>query len=85
METVLRRDSDWDLVEGQICKVLEFTPLATVEGGHVKSAGRTKPYAYVSCNAMRFPITLLVSSRTNWISNISGQLPMSVPFGTMKS
>ncbi len=55
VETLLRKDSDWYLVEGQICKVLEFTPLATVEDGEIRSVGRTMPYASVELQCDTLP------------------------------
>jgi hypothetical protein len=39
VETALIRDSDWELLEGEPCRVLEFTPLAgRMEGTKVKSS-----------------------------------------------
>jgi hypothetical protein len=39
VETGLLRDSDWEPLDGQPCRVLEFTPLAgRMEGTKVKSS-----------------------------------------------
>jgi hypothetical protein len=34
-------------LDGEICRVIEFTPLAAVEGTEVKSLGRGVPYAAI--------------------------------------
>jgi len=47
-EVTLLNDSDWSLLDGEICRVLEFTPLnAEVKNGHVKSFNPKMPYASV--------------------------------------
>jgi len=47
-ETVLLKDKDWSAIDGEICRVLEFTPLiAIVKDGHVKASSLTTPYASV--------------------------------------
>ena len=68
METLLRKDSDWDAVEGQICKVVEFTPLAEVEDGQVKSAGRAMPYASVEleCDARAHRIVGFITHKLDF-------------------
>ena len=46
METGLIRDSDWEPLDGEVCRVIEFTPLAgRMEGTKVKSSSM---WAYAS-------------------------------------
>jgi hypothetical protein len=47
METILRKDSEWGVVEREACKVIEFTPCATIENGKVIASNKTEPYASV--------------------------------------
>jgi hypothetical protein len=48
VETGLLRDSDWAPLDGEVCRVIEFTPLAgRMEGGKVKSFTRRFPYASI--------------------------------------
>jgi len=47
-EVTLLTDKDWSAIDGEICRVLEFTPLvAAVEDGKVKSESKSFPYASV--------------------------------------
>jgi len=47
-EVILLKDRDWSVIDGEICRVLEFTPLAAVvKDGQVKASGLTLPYASV--------------------------------------
>lgn len=47
-EVTLLKDSDWSAIDGEICRVLEFTPLtAIVKDGRVKASSLTTPYASV--------------------------------------
>lgn len=47
-EVALLKDSDWEPIDGEICRVLEFTPLsATVVDGRLKTSSSTSPYASV--------------------------------------
>jgi len=47
METTLLKDRHWAAIDGHLCLVTEFTPLASVENGQVKSSNLTLPYASV--------------------------------------
>jgi len=47
-ESILLKDRDWSAIDGEICRVLEFTPLnAKVKDGRVKASSLTTPYASV--------------------------------------
>lgn len=47
-EITLLKDKDWSVIDGEICRVLEFTTLAAVvEKGQVKAASKSLPYASV--------------------------------------
>jgi hypothetical protein len=46
--TGLLHDSDWEPLDGAVCRVLDFTPLAgRIEGGKVKSSTSGSPYASI--------------------------------------
>ena len=48
VESGLLRDSDWKQLDGEICRVIEFRPLAgRMEGGKVKSSTMRMPYAAI--------------------------------------
>lgn len=47
-QTILLKDDDWSAVDGELCRVLEFTPLVETEReGHVKASISKTPYASV--------------------------------------
>jgi hypothetical protein len=65
VEHGLLRDEDWRPLDGQICRVIAFTPLAgRVEGGEVKSSSWSLPYA-----AIRIESTALDQPTTGYITN----------------
>lgn len=41
------KDSDWKVVEGEPCRVIEFIPWAKVENGKVVAPSKTEPYVSV--------------------------------------
>jgi hypothetical protein len=45
---VLANDSDWARIDGDVCKVVRFTPLARVEGAKVIHKNSTTPYALIA-------------------------------------
>jgi hypothetical protein len=74
METLLK-DSHWDSVEGQICRVRRFTPLATVDNGEIRSPNWTLPYASVEleCDALSDNVIGFVTHKVDfqhlWIAS----------------
>jgi len=57
-ETILRKDSEWSAINGEPCRVLSFTPLATIENGKVLSPNKTEPYASVILECKKIPNTI---------------------------
>jgi hypothetical protein len=55
MEDVLLKTRDWQAVEEEPCRVLEFTPLATVANGEVQALDRGVPYASVNLQCPKLP------------------------------
>jgi hypothetical protein len=53
-ERTLLNDADWSPIDGEACRVLEFTPLAKVENGEVISVN-SMPYASVSLECTKLP------------------------------
>lgn len=54
-ETILRKDSEWSVIDGEPCKVIEFTPLSSDENGKVVGLNKTEPYASVILECKKFP------------------------------
>lgn len=47
-ETVLLKDSDWAQIDGQMCLVTEFVPMARIADGQVIAINAQLPYASVT-------------------------------------
>ena len=48
MEQMLLNDNDWSLIDGQLCRVKVFTPMATIQEGKILAPDKTIPYAFVT-------------------------------------
>jgi hypothetical protein len=69
VETGLLRDSDWEPLDGEICRVLEFTPLAgRMEGAKVKSFTSGLPYASIELEspALAEPTTGFITHKLDF-------------------
>lgn len=65
VEGGLLRDEDWGPLDGEICRVRAFTPLAgRVEGTEVKSSTRGLPYASIEIES-----PTLAETTTGYITN----------------
>lgn len=69
MENGLLRDEDWRPLDGEICRVKAFTPLAgRVEGTEVKSFTRGLPYASIEIEspALAEPTTGFITHKLDF-------------------
>jgi hypothetical protein len=57
-EIILLKDSEWSVIDGEPCKVLEFIPAATVQNGKVLAPNKTEPYASVILECKKMPTTI---------------------------
>lgn len=56
--SVLTKDSDWAALDGLLCEVTKFTPLAKLENGRVVAVDRSMPYAFVDIKCREGGVTL---------------------------
>jgi hypothetical protein len=55
-EVAFLRDEDWSVIDGVMCRVKEFTPMAgRVEGGRVVSSSKSMPYASIEFECAALP------------------------------
>jgi hypothetical protein len=54
-EIVLLKDSEWSKIDGQPCKVLHFTPFATIDNGKIKDTGFNMPYCALTIECRQLP------------------------------
>lgn len=69
MEGGLLRDEDWRPLDGEICRVIEFRPMAgRVEGTEVKSSSRSLPYAAIEIEspALAEPTTGFITHKLDF-------------------
>lgn len=46
-ETALRKDSEWSIIDGEPCRIIDFIPAAKVENRQVIAENKTEPYASI--------------------------------------
>ena len=51
----MRKDSEWSVIDGEPCRVIDFAPLASVENGRVVAPNITDPYASVTLECKKMP------------------------------
>ena len=69
MESGLLRDEDWRPLDGEVCRVTAFTPIAgRVEGTKVKSDTRSLPYASIEIEspALTEPTTGFITHKLDF-------------------
>lgn len=54
-ENILRKDNEWSVIDGELCKVVDFRPMATIRDGKVVAPNLTDPYALVVLECKKFP------------------------------
>lgn len=57
-EVTLLRDKDWSLVDGEICKIIAFTPLASIKNGTILKIDHSTPYASITLECKKVPDTI---------------------------
>lgn len=50
---ILIRDSEWSLIDAVPCRVIDFTPLASVKNGKVLITSKAEPYASIAMECKR--------------------------------
>jgi len=53
-ETILLKDKDWNVIDGEICRVTDFALLA-LKDGKIPKIGKTKAYASLMLGCPKFP------------------------------
>lgn len=53
-QKVLKKDSEWSVVDGEPCRLIDFIPTASVQNGKVVMKNSTDPYASVVLESKKF-------------------------------
>jgi hypothetical protein len=48
------KDIDWQVIEGDVCRVVDFTSMAEIKNGKAKAVNRATPYAAVTFECTKF-------------------------------
>lgn len=51
----LLKDEEWSLIDGEICRVIDFVPMGTVKDGKVIAMDMTIPYASIDIECKKIP------------------------------
>jgi len=54
----MRKDSEWSVIDGEPCRVISFTPLASIENGKIITSNKKEPYASVTLECKKIPNTI---------------------------
>lgn len=69
-EISLLKDSQWSVIDGEPCRVVNFTSKDSIENSDVSIYGKFKPYASVTLECKKFPglITGFITNKTDFIN-----------------
>jgi len=54
----MRKDSEWGVIDSELCRVIEFIPVASIQNGKVLAINKTEPYASVILECKKIPNTV---------------------------
>jgi len=68
MQQEMRTDREWSAIEQQACRVIDFTPFASVENGEVVAPNISDPYALVTleCTGMPTPVKGFITHKVDF-------------------
>jgi len=54
-EKHLLKDSQWSATDGEVCRVIDFTPMASIKEGKIFATDKSTPYASVVLECKKLP------------------------------
>ncbi|NQU77355.1 hypothetical protein HQ544_01520 [Candidatus Falkowbacteria bacterium] len=54
-EVTLLKDSQWSVIDGELCRVIDFVPWGLFKNGEVLALNKTTPYASVHLECKKLP------------------------------
>lgn len=54
-EVTLLKDSQWRVIDGELCRVINFVPMSLVKDGKVLTLNKTTPYASITLECKKLP------------------------------
>jgi hypothetical protein len=67
---VLKKDSEWDKIDGSICRVISFDSYSLVKNGEILSFAKDEPYASVilECNGEQDNIKGFITHKIDFLN-----------------
>lgn len=68
-DIILLKDKNWSLVDGELCKVIDFKPFGSIKDGKVITSTNSKPYASITveCKKLSKRTTGFITHRIDFI------------------
>lgn len=54
-EVTLLKDREWSVIDGELCRVIDFVPLCLIKNGKVLALNKPTPYASVHVECKKLP------------------------------
>ncbi|MEW6171031.1 MAG: hypothetical protein AB1472_05700 [Candidatus Omnitrophota bacterium] len=54
-EITMRKDSEWAVIDGELCRVIDFISIGSIKDGKVLALDKARPYASVTIECKKFP------------------------------
>jgi hypothetical protein len=68
-DIILTKDSEWSMIDGELCKVIDFVPHTSIRDGKISKLDKTMPYASVTIECKKIPnkITGFITHKTDFM------------------
>jgi len=69
MSEDLLKDSQWSAIDGELCRVIDFVPMASIKGGKIFAIDKTTPYASVLLECKKLPtqVTGFITNKEDFL------------------
>jgi hypothetical protein len=51
----MRKDNQWSVIDGKLCRVIDFVPLCSIKDGKTLAPDKATPYASVTIECKKLP------------------------------
>lgn len=68
-QVTLIKDNEWSVIDGELCRVIDFVPLGLIKNGKVLALNKTTPYATVDleCKKLSKKITGFICHKIDFM------------------
>ncbi len=76
---ILGKDIPWSVIDGELCRVIRFTPFAKIENKKVRAVASYTPYAFLTVECKKFK-----QNADLWVTHKIDFINLSEAFGQRK-